>query len=139
LALAETIDIDQIYQKGDLRSVFFHLSKFVNANISKEDITQFRTPGALRAFFVFHLGIDFLMTETRHLETERAEFPYHHQDWLVAFRLICLTVDLESGTRPGSSQVTTAFMPRKASINDGECTRCAKRPAINNIKRFFCH
>jgi hypothetical protein len=69
--IAEAIAIDQIWESGDLRSVLFYTTKhFVNATVTKEDLPKFGTPGALHAFLLLQLGVDFLLSETQRLEAE---------------------------------------------------------------------
>lgn len=61
--LAESIDVTQIVQKGDLASVEFYMNKFTFANISKEDMKQFGSKGALNAFLILQLACDYLMAQ----------------------------------------------------------------------------
>jgi hypothetical protein len=69
---AEAIDIQRIWAAQDLRSVLFYLKKIVNVTITKDDLTHFRTRGALNAFLILQLGVDYLLTETRRMEAEVA-------------------------------------------------------------------
>jgi hypothetical protein len=67
---AEAIDIQQIWASHDLRSVLFYLKKIVNVTITKDDLANFKTRGALNAFLILQLGVDYLLSETRRLEAE---------------------------------------------------------------------
>jgi hypothetical protein len=67
---AEAIDIQQIWASHDLRSVLFYLKKIVNVTITKDDLANFKTRGALNAFLILQLGVDYLLSETRRMEAE---------------------------------------------------------------------
>lgn len=71
-AVAESIDVEQIVRKGDLTSVLFYMDQFVSANITKEDIQNFGSKGALNAFLVMQLGVDYLLNQKQRLEAEAA-------------------------------------------------------------------
>ena len=71
-AVAESIDVEQIVRKGDLASVLFYMDQFVSANITKEDIQNFGSKGALNAFLVMQLGVDYLLNQKQKLESEVA-------------------------------------------------------------------
>lgn len=62
-AVAESIDIEQIVRSGDLNSVMFYMDQFVNANITKDDIPNFGSKGALNAFLVMQLAVDYLLNQ----------------------------------------------------------------------------
>ncbi|EAY05186.1 hypothetical protein TVAG_058430 [Trichomonas vaginalis G3] len=61
--LAESLDVNQMVQKGDLASVEFYMNKFTFANISKDDMKQFGSKGALNAFLILQLACDYLMAQ----------------------------------------------------------------------------
>lgn len=61
--IAESIEPDQIVRKGDLKSVLFYMEKFMNVNITKEDAKKFGTKGALNAFLILQLGVEYLFSE----------------------------------------------------------------------------
>ena len=68
--IAESIDIEQIVRRGDLASVLFYMDQFINATITKEDLKQFGSKGALNAFLILQLGADYLMAQKNRLEME---------------------------------------------------------------------
>lgn len=70
--VAESIDIEQIVRRGDLNSVMFYMDQFVNANITKEDVQHFGSKGALNAFLVMQLAVDYLLNQKQRLEAEIA-------------------------------------------------------------------
>ncbi|OHT06521.1 hypothetical protein TRFO_25402 [Tritrichomonas foetus] len=70
--VAESIDIDQIVRRGDLNSVLFYMDQFLNATITKDDLKQFGSKGALNAFLILQLGADYLMNQKSRLEAEMA-------------------------------------------------------------------
>jgi hypothetical protein len=70
--LAEAIDIQRIWASHDLRSVLFYLKKIVNVTITKDDLANFKTRGALNAFLILQLGVDYLLSETQRMEAEVA-------------------------------------------------------------------
>jgi hypothetical protein len=69
---AEAIDIQRIWASHNLRSVLFYLKRIVNVTITKDDLANFKTRGALNAFLILQLGVDYLLAETRRMEADVA-------------------------------------------------------------------
>ena len=71
--LAESIDVEQIVRKGDIQSIEFYISQFVNSNITKDDLKYFGSKGALNAFLILQLGVDYLLNQRNNLNSTNIE------------------------------------------------------------------